>query len=76
MKNLHMLDDLDLEFIMEVQDELELVYGKRASEVLLESSFLDRIKEDPEYVYHHDEHYWAGVIQSEFNSKQSLIYCT
>lgn len=76
MKNLHMLDDLDLEFILEVQDELELVFGKRASEVLLDSSFLARIKEDPEYVYHYDGHYWAGVIQSEFNSKQHLMYCT
>lgn len=68
MKNLHLLDELDLEFLMGVKDELETIFGSTASEILLKSSFLSRLKETPEYVYHYDEHYWAQVIQKEFSA--------
>lgn len=75
MKNLHLLDKLDLEFLMGIQDELETFFGSKSSEILLNSSFLERLQETPEYVYHYDEHYWAQVIQREFsaNNPQHLV---
>jgi hypothetical protein len=70
LKSLLHLDKLDLEFIMGVQDHLERSFNKKATEILLNSSFLDRLKEDPVYVYHYDEHYWAQVIKQEYESNQ------
>ncbi len=64
MKNLFELDEMDLEFIMGVQNCLEEFYHDREAEILLKSSFLRRLKEDTEYVYHYDEQYWAQVIKN------------
>ncbi|WP_047154980.1 hypothetical protein [Aneurinibacillus tyrosinisolvens] len=65
MKNSLVLDEMDLEFIMGVQDCLD--------EVLLKSSFLKRLQEDSDYVYHYDEQYWAQVIKNEFDSRHAVI---
>lgn len=72
MKNLHILDEMDLEFIMGIHDCLKVYYKDNAMDVLLKSSFLRRLKEDTEYVYHYDEQYWAEVIKNEFDSKQTV----
>lgn len=63
---------MDLEFIMGIHDCLKVYYKDNAMDVLLKSSFLRRLKEDTEYVYHYDEQYWAEVIKNEFDSKQTV----
>jgi hypothetical protein len=72
LKNLH-YDDLDIEFIMGVFNHLECYFQGNAKEVLLASSFLNRLKENPDYVYHYDEHYWANFIRNEYESNRNLV---
>lgn len=65
MKNSKLFDKLDLEFILGVQDCLEQYFNDQATEILLNSTFLTRLTEDPGYVYHYDEQYWADVIKRQ-----------
>lgn len=69
--NFARLDELDLEFLQGVQRELEHHYDEMtAMEMLSASSLIDRLKEDPEYVHHYDEAYWAQFVRNEAKAKQ------
>lgn len=69
MKKLTGFDELDIEFILGVQDRLEQYFNGKATEVLFDSTFLKRLRKDPDYVYHYDEFYWADRIKEEFEFK-------
>ena len=66
------LDELDLDFLQGVQRELEHHFDEMtALEILSASSLIDRLKEDPEYVHHYDEAYWANFVRNEAKTKQT-----
>lgn len=62
-------DELDIEFIFYVRDELEKRIGNQATEAIIISGFLNRLQEDPVYVHHYDENYWADYILARYQSK-------
>lgn len=60
-----------MEFLQGVQRELENYFDEMtAIEMLSASSLIDRLKEDPEYVHHFDETYWADFVRNEAKMKQ------
>lgn len=63
-------DELDLELIFYVRDELMKRLGNQAkvNEALRTSGFLKLLVEEPIYVHHFDERYWADHILNEFQS--------
>ncbi|KIQ94115.1 hypothetical protein LH47_01794 [Anoxybacillus thermarum] len=67
------LDELDLEFILEIQNRLKQHFGDRASIILLNSGMLERMVEDPNYVYHYDEAYWVERIKNNYESRQNTV---
>ncbi|WP_407272721.1 hypothetical protein [Radiobacillus sp. PE A8.2] len=69
--NKYNFDDMDMEFILDVQFELEKHFGKYASTILVQSDFLKRLAEDPMYVHHYDEAYWANRIRALHEKKSS-----
>ncbi|MCR2823787.1 hypothetical protein [Lederbergia panacisoli] len=64
-------DELDIEFLSYVLDELEKRIGDKAQahEVISCSGFLKQLQEDPMYVHHFDEKYWADYILSQHQKK-------
>lgn len=69
MEKLTGFDELDIEFILGVQDRLEQHFNGRATEVLFGSTFLKRLRKEPDYIYHFDEFYWADRIKEEHETK-------
>ncbi|WP_243292350.1 hypothetical protein [Bacillus sp. FJAT-47783] len=65
-------DELDLEFLMDIQRVLERYYKEEASSILSQSSLLKRLSDDPIYVHHYDEEYWARYVYHEYERKKSL----
>ncbi|MCA1021526.1 hypothetical protein [Halobacillus litoralis] len=53
-------DALDLHFILDVQREV-LNKNKEVSDSTF-NWFFQRLENDPKYVYHYDEKYWATVL--------------
>ncbi|KAB8138020.1 hypothetical protein F9U64_06745 [Gracilibacillus oryzae] len=72
-KSNYNLDELDLDLILEITEELKRYFGNEARYILLESSFIRRLEENPEYVHHFDEKYWATVIKNELKHKYSIL---
>lgn len=69
--NKYNFDEMDMEFILDVQFELEKHFKKNASTILVQSDFLKRLAEDPMYVHHYDELYWAERIRAQYEKKSS-----
>ncbi|OIJ14086.1 hypothetical protein BKP35_07750 [Anaerobacillus arseniciselenatis] len=69
--NKYNFDEMDMEFILDVQFELEKHFGKDASTILVQSDFLKRLADDPMYVHHYDETYWADRIRALHEKKSS-----
>jgi hypothetical protein len=65
-------DELDIELIFYIHDELKKRIGDQATEAIIVSGFLNRLQEDPVYVHHYDEEYWADYILSRYEKKELL----
>lgn len=59
---MHQWDELDIEFIHDVTNEVRERVGDRAELAMNTSDFYNRLQEDPVYVYHFDEKYWAEYV--------------
>lgn len=70
----YQFDELDLELIFYVRDELirKLEDQAKVNEALLKSGFLDLLVEEPIYVHHFDERYWANHILSGFQQTLAM----
>ena len=55
-------DELDLEFIHDVKHQVQEKVGREAERAMNASDFYNRLQEDPVYVYHFDEKYWADYV--------------
>ncbi|WP_068674725.1 hypothetical protein [Oceanobacillus sp. Castelsardo] len=64
-------DELDIQFLGYVQIVLERYYKDEAPSVLAKSSLLKRLSEDPIYVHHYDEEYWAEYVYREYEQKKA-----
>lgn len=62
-------DELDLELIFCIHEELKKRNENQATEAIMDSGFLKRLQEDPIYVHHYDEGYWADYILSRYEKK-------
>ncbi|SOB90448.1 hypothetical protein SAMN05880501_101162 [Ureibacillus xyleni] len=65
-------DELDIELIFYIRDELEKRIGSQSIEAIIVSGFLNRLQDDPVYVHHYDEKYWADYILSRYQKKELL----
>lgn len=58
------------EFLMSVEEILRNFFDEKDVFGILENSILvTQLKEDPDFVYHFDENYWAQQVLLEFESK-------
>lgn len=64
------LDELDLEFLMYVQAELFKSIGSDAVNAIISSGLLERLQQDPIYVHHFDEQYWAEYVLRHFRKRE------
>lgn len=60
MERKYNFDVVDLRFILNIQNEI-LNKGFVVSDKAFEW-FFNRLEDDPQYVYHYDEEYWATVL--------------
>lgn len=65
-------DELDIELIFYIRDELNKRIGNQATEAIMSSGFLNRLQDDPLYVHHFDENYWADYILSRYEKKEPV----
>ncbi|MCM3454596.1 hypothetical protein M3685_11650 [Heyndrickxia oleronia] len=70
-KSKYQFDELDIQFLEYVQIILERYYKDEAPSVLAKSSLLKRLSEDPNYVHHYDEEYWAKYVYREYEQKKT-----
>ena len=63
-------DQLDIEFLMYVQNELSKKLGTKAVEAISTSGLLERLQENPMYVHHFDEQYWAEYVLRRYQKKE------
>lgn len=64
--NEYTLHELDLKLVFLIRDELKEVLGNQADNAILKSGFLNRLQDDPVYVHHFDEEYWANYIVERY----------
>ncbi|HEY4567144.1 hypothetical protein GOP80_00650 [Planococcaceae bacterium Storch 2/2-2] len=57
--------DIDLRFIEDVQTGLRRKVGSRYKELFEQSDFVQRLIEEPHYIYHFDEGYWVDYILND-----------
>jgi len=67
-KETYSLSLLDLEFLFAITKELGRLGVVDPLGMLIDSFFLDRFEEDKEYMYHHEESYWAYIIYYSMQS--------
>lgn len=65
-------DELDIELVFYVRDELQKTIGHKATEAISVSGFLNRLHEDPIYVHHFDEKYWADYVLKHYEKKEMI----
>lgn len=70
-KSKYKFDELDIQFLGYVQIILGSYYKDEAPSVLAKSSLLKRLSEDPNYVHHYDEEYWADYVYREYEQKKA-----
>lgn len=62
---------MDIQFIGYVLQILEQYYKEDAPSVLSKSRFLQILSDDPLYVHHYDEQYWAEHIYREHEERKA-----
>ncbi len=67
---MYQMNEIDHKFISKILDELTLFFPETFKVVFDHSSFLRRLEEDPDYVYHYPPKYWAEIIRDEYYYKQ------
>ena len=65
------LDDLDIELIGYIREEVQKSIGSKASEAITISGLYKLLQEDPIYVHHFDEKYWASFVLKNYSKKNS-----
>lgn len=68
----YLFDELDLELIGYIRDEVQKLIGSKASEAITSSGLYTLLQEDPIYVHHFDEKYWANFVLTNYEKKMNL----
>lgn len=70
-------DSADIEYFLEVYDRLlKRTNSDFAKEILLQSSLINRLKEDAEHVHHQDPEYWADLSIEQYVTNNKLNMST
>lgn len=67
----YLFDDLDIELIGYIREEVQKSLGSKASEAITISGLYTLLQEDPIYVHHFDEKYWADFVIKNYSKKNS-----